>query len=72
MQVTSLEDRVTILEDSNGGNDNSSIVELEVRVSDLETDNANQQEDINTNVENIQGTQTNFSKYGQDCVSWSL
>ena len=48
-----LENRVTVLEEN--GNDNSSIVELEMRVTAVEIENVDQADSIATNTENIEG-----------------
>lgn len=49
----SLEDRVSYLEEEIS--DNSTIVNLDIRVDELEIDNAEQGADIITNNDNIQG-----------------
>ncbi len=48
-----LENRVTVLEEN--GNDNSSIVELEIRVTAVEIENVDQTDSIVTNTEDIEG-----------------
>ncbi len=50
--IFDLERRVTLLEE-NG--DNSSIAELDLRVTDLEMENENQEELIITNTQSIEG-----------------
>lgn len=51
-----MENRVLILEENGGGShDNSSIVDLEIRVTDLEIENADQAENIATNTHNLAG-----------------
>lgn len=56
IQLFGLDERVSFLEQNGGGSsDNSSLVELETRVSALETETANQAEDINSNTQIIKG-----------------
>ncbi len=56
IRTLSLENRVLILEENGGGShDNSSIVDLEIRVTDLEIENADQAENIATNTHNLAG-----------------
>lgn len=56
MSVFSLETRVAVLESNGGNGDNSSIPELELRVTELEIQNENQEEQINSNTQSIEGT----------------
>ncbi len=56
VQTFELDQRVLYLEQNSGGSgDNSSVVDLEIRVTDLEIESAAQAENINTNTESIEG-----------------
>ncbi len=55
LSVLSLDNRVQILEENGGGGDNSSVTELETRVTDLEMENADQEDAIESNMLSIAG-----------------
>ncbi len=61
VQTFELDQHVLYLEQNSGGSgDNSSVVDLEIRVTDLETESAAQAENINTNTQSIEGSLGHF------------